>query len=160
MKVNDAIWGALLLALAAVLLVHIQGFPTIPGQKYGPALMPGVVAVGLAVCGALLIVKGLAVRRARESLHWVEFDEWISSSRRVVALALTVGVNVFYILVVDWLGFMLTGVIYLSVLFWVFGVRAKWIVPIALLVTLAIHYAFYKLLRVPLPWGILQGIAW
>lgn len=160
MKVNDAIWGALLLALAAALLVHIQGFPTIPGQKYGPALMPGVVAVGLAVCGALLIVKGLAVRRAGEDPHWVQFDEWISSSRRVVALALTVGVNVFYILGVDRLGFMLTGVIYLSVLFWVFGVRAKWIVPIALLVTLAIHYAFYKLLRVPLPWGILQGVAW
>jgi putative tricarboxylic transport membrane protein len=25
---------------------------------------------------------------------------------------------------------------------------------------LVIHYAFYKLLRVPLPWGVLQGIAW
>lgn len=160
MKVNDAIWGALLLALAAALLIHIQSFPTIPGQKYGPALMPGVVAVALAVCGALLVVKGLAVRRAREDPHWVRFDEWVSSSRHVVALALTVGVNAFYILVVDWLGFMLSGVIYLSVLFWVFGVRAKWIVPIALLVTLGIHYAFYKLLRVPLPWGILQGVAW
>jgi len=160
MKINDAIWGALLLALSAALLVHIQNFPTIPGQKYGPALMPGVVAVGLAVCGALLIVKGLAVRRAREDLRWVQFDEWTSSSRHVVALTLTLGVNVFYILVVDWLGFILTGVIYLSVLFWAFNVRAKWIVPIALLVTLGIHYAFYKLLRVPLPWGILQGVAW
>jgi len=160
MKVNDAIWGALLLALAAAILVHIQGFPTIPGQKYGPALMPGVVAVSLAVCGALLIIKGLAVRRTRESRHWVRFDEWITSSRHVVALALTIGVNVFYVLVVNQLGFILTGVIYLSVLFWVFGVRSRWIVPIALLVTLAIHYAFYKLLRVPLPWGILQGIAW
>jgi len=160
MKVNDAIWGALLLALAAALLIHIQGFPTIPGQKYGPALMPGVVAVGLAVCGALLIIKGLAVLRAGEDPRWVRFDEWIASSRRVVALALTVGVNVFYILVVDWLGFILTGVIYLSVMFSAFGVRAKWIVPIGLVVTLVIHYAFYKLLRVPLPWGILQGVAW
>jgi hypothetical protein len=23
-----------------------------------------------------------------------------------------------------------------------------------------IHYAFYTLLRVPLPWGVLEGIAW
>jgi hypothetical protein len=23
-----------------------------------------------------------------------------------------------------------------------------------------IHYAFYKLLRVPLPWGLLQNLAW
>jgi putative tricarboxylic transport membrane protein len=33
-------------------------------------------------------------------------------------------------------------------------------VPIALVLTLLIHYAFYKLLRVPLPWGVLQPIAW
>jgi putative tricarboxylic transport membrane protein len=34
------------------------------------------------------------------------------------------------------------------------------IVPLALIVTFAIHYAFYTLLRVPLPWGVLEGIAW
>jgi putative tricarboxylic transport membrane protein len=33
-------------------------------------------------------------------------------------------------------------------------------IPIALIMTLAIHYAFYKLLRVPLPWGVLMPIAW
>ena len=38
--------------------------------------------------------------------------------------------------------------------------RAKRARPIALIVTLLSHYAFYKLLRVPLPWGLLQGIAW
>ena len=32
--------------------------------------------------------------------------------------------------------------------------------PVAIVVTLVIHYAFYKLLQVPLPWGVLQGIAW
>jgi putative tricarboxylic transport membrane protein len=30
----------------------------------------------------------------------------------------------------------------------------------AVLVTLVIHFAFYKLLRVPLPWGLLQNYAW
>jgi putative tricarboxylic transport membrane protein len=28
------------------------------------------------------------------------------------------------------------------------------------LLTLAIHFCFYRLLRVPLPWGWLQPIAW
>jgi len=39
-------------------------------------------------------------------------------------------------------------------------VPAKWIVPLAVAMTLGIHYAFYKLLKVPLPWGLLQGVAW
>lgn len=164
MRLNDAVWGALLLLLGAVLLVHVQSFPKIPGQQVGPALFPGILAAGLAVCGALLVLKGLAARRAgdvaADGAAWIRFAPWVRQRRYVVAFLATVGVNVFYILAVDRLGFIVTGVIYLSVLFRVFEVGRKWIVPIAIVVTLVIHYAFYKLLKVPLPWGLLQGIAW
>lgn len=161
MKLNDAVWGALLIFFSAAVLVHVQSFPTIPGQKVGPALFPGVLAVALAACAAVLIVKGLASRaRGGERARWVELDGWTRSHRLVVAFFAVIGVNVFYILLVDRLGFILTGVVYLGTLFTVFGVRRKWVVPLALAVTLVIHYAFYRLLKVPLPWGVLQGIAW
>jgi putative tricarboxylic transport membrane protein len=161
MKLNDAVWGALLIFFSAAILVHVQGFPTIPGQKVGPALFPGGLAVGLAVCAVLLIVKGVAARAAGgERAHWLELDDWTRSRRHLRAFVAVIGVNVFYILLVDTLGFILTGTVYLALLFIVFGVRKKLVVPIALVVTLVIHYAFYKLLRVPLPWGVLQGVAW
>jgi putative tricarboxylic transport membrane protein len=160
MKLNDAIWGVLLLFLSAALLVHIQAFPKIPGQQYGAALMPGSIGVGLAVCGVLLIFKGAAIRREGEHLHWILFAEWTRMPRKVLAFILTIGVNVFYVLADTILGFILTGTIYLATLFWIFGVRLRNAVPIALVMTLLIHYAFYKLLRVPLPWGLLQGFTW
>lgn len=161
MKVNDAIWGALLMVLCAVLLVHVQSFPKIPGQQYGPALFPGVIAVALAICAALLIVKGLAVRaHGREHAHWVELEPWTRSRRTVLAFALTLGVNLFYIVAGDWLGFIPAAIVYLAALLAVFGVRARWIFPLALVSTLVIHTAFYKLLRVPLPWGLLQPVLW
>jgi len=161
MKLNDAVWGALLIFFSAAILVHVQSFPTIPGQKVGPALFPGVLAVCLAVCAVLLIVKGLASRaQGGERARWVELDGWTRSRRHLRAFVAVVGVNVFYITLVDALGFILTGTVYLALLFIVFGVRKKLVVPIALILTLGIHYAFYKLLKVPLPWGILQGIAW
>ena len=161
MKVNDAIWGALLLLLSAVLLVHVQSFPRIPGQQYGPALFPGVIAVGLALCAALLIIKGIAARtRGHERAQWMAFEPWTRSHRHLFAFALTLGVNVFYILAVDRLGFIPTGVLYLAALFAVFGVRVRWILPLALVSTLVIHTAFYKLLRVPLPWGLLEPVLW
>jgi putative tricarboxylic transport membrane protein len=160
-KLNDAVWGALLLLLSAALLVHVQSFPTIPGQQVGPALFPGIVAAALAVCAVLLVIKGLAVRRAgHEGASWIELDDWTREGRYVIAFLVTIGVNVFYILAVDWLGFLIVGTIYLSVLFAVYGVAPRWVLPIAIVVTLAIHYAFYKLLKVPLPWGVLQGIAY
>ena len=161
MRLNDAVWGALLLLLSAALLVHVQSFPTIPGQKVGPALFPGVIAVALAICAMLLVGKGIAARGAgHERAPWIEFDEWTRQRRYVVAFLVTVGVNVFYIVAVERLGFLIVGVVYLSVLFAVYGVARRWILPIAVIVTLGIHYAFYKLLKVPLPWGLLQGVAW
>jgi putative tricarboxylic transport membrane protein len=161
MKLNDAVWGALLLFLSAAVLIHVQAFPSIPGQKVGPALFPGLLAVALAVCALILIGKGLTARRhGGERRHWLELDGWTKSRRQVVAFFAVLGVNLFYILLVDRVGFILTGTAYLAVLFTVFGVRPRWVLPIALVVTLVIHYAFYKLLKVPLPWGLLQGVAW
>ena len=161
MRLNDAVWGALLLLLSAALLVHVQSFPNIPGQQVGPALFPGIIAAALGVCAVLLVMKGLAARRAGgERADWIDLDDWTGDGRYVIAFILTIGVNVFYILAVDWLGFLIVGTIYLSVLFVVYGVSPKWVLPIAIVVTLVIHYAFYKLLRVPLPWGVLQGIAY
>ena len=84
------------------MLVHVQSFPTIPGQKYGPAIFPGLVACGLAVCAAMLIYSGLTVRSehgVREP--WMTFAPWTRSGRHVFAFALTIGVNIFYIACVD-----------------------------------------------------------
>ena len=161
MKINDAVWGALFLLLGVAILVHVQSFSTIPGQKVGPALFPGVIAVALSVCALILIAKGIAARRhSGERAAWMAPDDWVRSPRHVLALFLVIGVNVFYILLVDRLGFILTGTIYLALLFAVFGVRVRNNLPLALVITLVIHYAFYKLLRVPLPWGLLQSWAW
>jgi len=161
MKLNDAVWGALFLVFSAALLVHVQAFPRMSGQPVGPALFPGILAVGLAVCGTILVIKGLAARAAGgERAAWLAVEPWTRSHRHLLAFALVVGVNVFYILLVDRIGFIPVGIVYLASLFWVFRVPNRWILPTALLVTLGIHYAFYKLLKVPLPWGWLAGIAW
>ena len=113
MKLNDAVWGALLIVLAAAVLIHVQSFGTIPGQQFGPAIFPGLVAIGLAICGVLLIASGL-VTRARDGgvARWAAFAPWLRSRRHVLAFLVTIGVNVFYILAVDRLGFIPTAPYY------------------------------------------------
>src|SRR4051812_14179589 len=132
-----------------------------PGQRVGPALFPGLVAAGLAICALGLIASGLlARRRSGAQAPWLAKEPWMRSPRHIAALVVVLGVNVFYILCVDALGFVLTGLIYLSAVFAAFRVPPRWILPLALVITLVIHYSFYKLLKVPLPWGLLQGFAW
>ena len=161
MKLNDAVWGALFALLGAAILWHVQGFPRIPGQNVGPGLFPGALGAAMLVCGAILIATGLKARRgAGATFRWAVAPEWLRSRRHVLAFAVLVASNVFYLLAVDRLGFLLTAFVYLAALMWVLRVRLVVAVPVALIMALAVHYAFYKLLRVPLPWGVLQGIAW
>ena len=155
MKVNDAIVGALLVALAIAILVHIQGYPLIPGQKYGPALFPGLIAVGFIATGVLLVVRGL-----RSGAPPVRFAPWLASRALLTNFLAVVAALVFYVVAADRLGFVVTGFVLLLGLFVKFGVRAGRATLIAAIATLAIHAAFYKLLRVPLPWGLLERFAW
>ena len=48
----------------------------------------------------------------------------------------------------------------LAALMWALRVPPLRALVIAVLSALVIHFAFYKLLHVPLPWGVLGGIAW
>ena len=162
MRINDAIWGALFIIGAAAVLIHVQGFPKIPGQNVGPGLFPGVISVGIAVCGMILVVRGLRARAGGEGLaaRWIVLPPWLRSSKHVGGFAVLVGVNLFYLLAVDKLGFLITGFVYLLALMWVLHVRLTRAVPVAIVMTLVIHYAFYKLLKVPLPWGVLTPFAW
>lgn len=157
MKLNDAVFGLLLLLLGAAVLVIVQGYPTIPGQQVGPALFPGLIAVGLCIGGCMLLVRGW---RARASVPWLVMGDWVRSPRHVLALALLIASVLFYILVSHWLGFVLSAVLILTLLFRVLQVPLVRSVPIAVVAALVIHFAFYKLLRVPLPWGVLAPVAW
>jgi putative tricarboxylic transport membrane protein len=157
MKLNDAVFGLLLILLGAGVLVAVQGYPKIPGQPVGPALFPGLIAVGLCIGGVLLVVKGW---RHRAQLHWLVWDDWVRSPRHVLAFAVLIGSIVFYILAADKLGFLLTAPLILAALFLVLRVRPGRAVLIAVIATVLVHFAFYKLLRVPLPWGLLTGVAW
>jgi putative tricarboxylic transport membrane protein len=155
MKVNDALVGVAIAVLGVVILVHIQGYPTIPGQKYGPAIFPGVIAAGLVICGALLIRGGL-----RSAMPPVSRGAWMRSPRHVANFLLVLGALLFYIVASDWLGFVLTGALILLALFRQLGVRLRFALPVAIIATLLVHMLFYKLMRVPLPWGVLQPVSW
>jgi putative tricarboxylic transport membrane protein len=157
MKVNDAVIGLALAALGGTLLVAVQGFPKIPGQSVGPALFPGLIAAGLCITGALLVVRGL---RERSRSPWVVWDDWVRSPRHVAALVVLLGSIVLYIFAAGWLGFLPTAALILMAMFSVLRVPPARALLLALVATFVIHFAFYKLLRVPLPWGLLTPYAW
>ena len=156
MKLNDAVFGALLVVLAAAVLVTVQGFARIPGQNVGPGLFPGLVATGLGGCGLILVYRGL---RSRGESRWIELMAWTRSRPHVIAFATLVASVVAYIYLANALGFLVVAPLALFAMFLSLRVRPATSAVVAVLAAAVIWYAFYKLLRVPLPWGVLERFA-
>jgi putative tricarboxylic transport membrane protein len=156
LKVHDALAGAGLAALGGVVLWHVQGFPAMPGQKFGPAWFPGLIAAGLVLCGAILIVQGLRTGRAQP---WLVVPGWIHRRQPLAGVASVLGGLLFYVLAADKLGFHLTGILLLTAWARILGASWRLSLAVAVVATLVIHLSFYKLLRIPLPWGILERFA-
>ena len=125
-----------------------------PGQKFGPAWFPGLIAAGLGLCGLVLVFSGV-----RQGAPWFTVPQWLSRPRPLLGVASVIAGLVFYILAADKLGFHLTGIVLLAL--WVRALGGAWrvAIPVAVVATLAIHLSFYKLLRVPLPWGLFEQYA-
>jgi putative tricarboxylic transport membrane protein len=157
MKLNDAFFGILFVALGATVLFAIQGFPKIPGQPVGPALFPGIIAVGLCLAGVLLMVRGWRLRAAQP---WLAWDEWVHSPRHLLALAVLLASILFYQFAADKIGFLPIATLVLTAMFVALRVPLWRALLVAVIAALVIHFAFYKLLRVPLPWGVLTPYAW
>lgn len=156
MRANDAINGLILILLAAAMIAMTSTFPAFPGQPYGPSLFPRVLGTLLIVCGALLVRRGLAARRAGEG--WVEMAPWTRQPWRVVSFFLMLLSLLGYILFGETVGFIPIAVVILLALFLWFGVRPLSAVITAVVATFAIHWFFATLLRVPLPRGLLDSI--
>ena len=156
MKFHDTLTGLLLAVLGAGVAWQASSFPPAPGAGPGAGAFPLVLGLGLAGCGVLLAWGG----RTQTGVAWFEPESCLRRWRTARKALLVTGALLAYALVVETAGFFLTSFVLLAALFVAFGVRRRWIAPLAAGVTLALHGAFYSLLRVPLPWGWLEGIAW
>lgn len=155
MRLNDAISGAILIVLAAALAFWSRSFPDIPGQQYGAAVFPILIAVGLAGSGSLLIASG--IRKGGPVITWAD---WARERHGLRNVFVTVGAILFYILAADTLGFILTMTPILLVMFRLLRVGWPTSIALSVVVTLAIQYLFVNQLYVPLPWGLLGPVRW
>ncbi len=158
MRFNDAVLGFIILAFgAAVALYADLTFPALPGQEFGPAFFPTIIGAVLFGCGVILLIQGLA---RRKTVPLVELGEWARMPRHIVNFVFVFLALIVYILFTDTVGFIPVSFLILTVLMVQFGSRWFTAAGIGLAATLVIHAVFYKLLLVPLPWGILEPLQW
>ena len=153
MRLNDSLLGAILLGFAGWVWWLTSFFPAFPGQDYGPNLFPRILAAGIGLCAATLLLRGL---RARGKL--LTLEAWTREPSRLLSFLLLPGAVVFYIVASDRLGFIPTAFLILLSLFLWFRARVVVALPVAAGMTLLVHWFFAGLMRVPLPRGLMDSL--
>jgi putative tricarboxylic transport membrane protein len=159
-QLSDRVTGAVLIALGGTAAIFGARLPAVPGQDVGPAAFPMLIGGGLALCGSLIafgIGHSFEVPEEGDdpappgSLHLGPLH--LGRLRPLIPTALLF----FYVLAVERLGFLPTAAVVVLLAAIALGARLRLAIPLAIIAPLCVHLAFYKLLRVPLPAGILPA---
>ncbi len=148
MKRSDAILGGVAIVLGIVVFVDTLTFPPMQDGAPGPALFPRILSALLAVVGGIIIYQ--STRPHEKKALSYERSSMIKAALILVGIAAFVGL-------VHSLGFMITGGALMIGLMLMLGVRIRTALPTAIAITIVTFYLFEKVLRVPLPPGILGG---
>ena len=160
MKISDRITGLFLAALGLAAFWGGSWLPPVPGQQVGPSVFPMVIGTGLMVLGVLI---ALHVGRSFEEQAEAEMaahsvvdpeEEQYAAARRWMIL-LPPGLLVLYYVASEKLGFVPLAAFMIAVLGLAFGAKRKPLIFVSIGGAIFIQLIFVKLLRVPLPAGLL-----
>jgi putative tricarboxylic transport membrane protein len=152
MRLSDRVSGGVLVILGVAAAIFGARLPGVPGQDVGPSVFPMVVGGGLVLCGALVAFGIGQAFEAPEEDDGPPRGRWYGL-RALVPPALLV----LYVLAVDPLGFLPTAALVIGIASLTLGAGWRLALPVALLAPLGVHAVFAKLLRVPLPDGVLPA---
>lgn len=158
MQLSNRVTGLFLVALGGASAYGGWLLPPVPGQQIGPDVFPMVIGIGLMLCGAMI---ALDIGQSFEEEPELEPPapgeappEPITWLRGLKALV-PPGLLLFYMLAVDRLGFALTAAAMIFTASMALGARVRLAIGMAIFAPVLVHLVFSKLLRVPLPPGLL-----
>ena len=162
MQLPDRVIGLLTFGLGAVAAYAGSRLPPVPGQRIGPNVFPLVIGIGLCLCGLMIAFRiGRSFEEEAEAdlaAHSdLPTDEQVLASHRPLyklRVLIPPALLVFYAMTVEALGFYVTSAIMIVTAALLFGARPRLAIPLALLAPVLVHLVFYKVLRVPLPEGL------
>ncbi len=161
MQLSDRITGLTLIGVGALAAYGASRLPPMPGQDIGPSVFPAVIGFGLALCGALI---AFGVGRSFEEQAEADFSAHQEPQERSsdvrsrfhgLRALVPVALLLFYVAAAETVGFVPVAAIIVFTIAFALGADWRHGLALALLAPPAIHLLFSKLLRVPLPAGLL-----
>lgn len=152
MKRADIIAGILGIALCFLIFYITTSFPEDQVVSVGPAFFPRLLAAGLGIFSAILLLNACT----RE--HLETHSGFSIKDRGIQRGIISVGATVLYCLFFEYLGFITCTIIYLIFLMLLLKDRQYIQITItSITVTIAVFFIFKVVLNITLPMGTLYG---
>ncbi len=151
MKISDTVVGAGFVAAGALIIAGTMNFPHLEGGHPGPSLFPRLLGGLMVVFGGLVGVDGLRTRDTTEDVAWLGLYRNPSFINALFVL----GAVVAYVAMVERVGFLLMATLILWSLMWRLRVHPLTALAVAIVFSNGVYLLFAKILRVPLPGGLL-----
>lgn len=147
---KDYIGGGIFMALGVFIWSMTLQFPGLEGGHPGPSLFPRVLAALFIFFGAMVVYHGWKSRRVKEEPAAGE-EIPLNKFNPILVLILIAG----FIALANRLGFIITGAAILFILMMKLRVSLLKSSIVSILLVCFVYLMFSKLLRVPLPIGLL-----
>lgn len=148
MKKDDILSGCILIAISIYFLRESNSLPPSSLGIPGSAFFPRLICFAFVIFGGILIIRSFKKGEAERKITLILKQDLI----RVLAVILLCGI---YIFSIPFLGFILTSILFIVFLMFIFQVKRIGIIILwGFLVTLIIYFIFKILLKVPLPAGM------
>jgi putative tricarboxylic transport membrane protein len=151
MKISDTVVGAGFVAAGALIIAGTANFPSLDAGHPGPSLFPRLLGGLMVVFGGLVGVEGVRTRDATEEVAWRRLYRNPAFLNALSVL----GAVVAYVALVGRFGFLIMGTLVTSGLMWRLKVRPVTALVLAIVFSNLVYALFAKILRVPLPGGML-----
>lgn len=156
MRFSDTTLGAIFLLAGISLAWYSFNLPAIPGQNYGAATFPLLIAMGLIGCSARLLYTGIS--QGDQPAMFLSHE--VRNPRRLAGVVATLLLILFYIFFVQILGFIPTAIIITLSMFLILKVPPAKAAILAILAAFACDFIFRTMLLVPLPFGFVPRLPW
>ena len=150
MQLNDRLIGALAICGGVAVIVGTLGFRELPGQQFGSAFFPQVVGVAFIMTGLAMLATRAEGPRLRVSDLLRGKAKWQTAAALMAAIG--------WVIASPYLGFVATTLLMIWVLIVVAGGRVIPAGITALILALLLFLVFGVLLRVPLPFGVIERL--
>ena len=156
-KKNDWIFGLISIAIGAFVLLNINTLAHMshPGDPAGPAALPQIIAVAMLIIGAVHVIFPLIMRKK----DVVQSEAKNKRDISVMPIVFIIIASVIFIMLLDVIGYPIGMLLLVAAIMRAVGQRdVKKIAVTSVTTTFVLFVAFFYVLSVNLPLGVLESL--